>query len=73
MGRPQEATLGCPQNVKFQSHKDVGRGRPLALHRGPYGDAHSTYFIDVFRTSWRRYFAEWDKLKFSKKKKKEQK
>ena len=70
MGRPQEATLGCPQNVKFQSHKDVGRGRPLALHRGPYGDAHSTSFIDVFRTSWRRYFAEWDKLKFSKKKKK---
>ena len=34
-------------------------GRPLGLHRGPYGDVHRTSFGDVLRKSLGRNFAEW--------------
>ena len=30
--------VGQYGDVIFQRPKDVGRGRPLAAHRGPYGD-----------------------------------
>ena len=51
-GRPQDVTLGRPQDVIFQfliddgrgRPKDVGRGLPLALLRGPYEDVHRTSF-----------------------------
>ena len=38
-------------NVLRTSSTDVGRGRPLAFNRGPYGGIH--------RTSSERNFAEW--------------
>ena len=41
-------------NVQRTSVEDVSTGRPLALHRGPYGDVH--------RTSLGRNFAEWVEL-----------
>ena len=43
----------------FQRPHYVGRGRPLALHRGPYGDVHRTSFGDVVKTSSGRDFARW--------------
>ena len=42
---------GRPQAVVYQRPKDLGRGRPLALHRGPSEDVHWTSFGDVLRTS----------------------
>ena len=35
--------------------QDVGRGRPLPLYRGPYGDVHRR----SFGTSSGRNFADW--------------
>ena len=65
-GRPQDVTLGRPLDVIFQRPKDVGRGClqdvgrdvPLALHRRPYGDVHTTSFRVVLRTVLGRNFAE---------------
>ena len=39
--------------------QDVSEGRPLALHRGPYGDVHGSSFADVLRMSSGRNFAMW--------------
>ena len=36
----------------FGRSQDVGRGCPLALHRGPYGDVHRISLGDVLRTSY---------------------
>ena len=57
-GRPQDATLGGPQGVILQRLKDVRRGFPLVLHRGPYGKVDRTSFGDVLRTSSGCNFAE---------------
>ena len=51
-GRSQDVTLRRPQDIIFHCRKDVGRGRPLALLRGPYGD--------VYRTSSECNLAEWE-------------
>ena len=60
-GRPRYVTLARPQGVMVQCcqfPQEVGRVRPLALNRGPYGDVHMTFLGDVLRMSWRRNFAE---------------
>ena len=36
----------------FGRSQDVGRGCPLALHRGPYGDVHRISLGNVLRTSY---------------------
>ena len=64
MGRPQDVTLRRPQCIIFQRPKDVGRGRTLALHKGPYGDYHRTSFGDVVCMSSRRNFL-WKIFRFS--------
>ena len=39
-------------NVCRRHPQDVGRGRPMALHIGPYGDVPRTLHWNVFRTSY---------------------
>ena len=46
-GRPEDVTLGHPQDFIFQCTKDTARGRPLALHRGSYGEVYRTSFEEV--------------------------
>ena len=66
-GRPQDVTLGRPQDFILQRPKHVGGGRaqdvsrrrPLAQDRGPYRDVHGTPSGDVLRTSLGSNFADW--------------
>ena len=58
--------MGRPQNVEFQRPEDVGRGRSLALHRGPYGDVHIQHVLETL-------FCRVGEVKIFKKKKEEQK
>ena len=52
--RPKDVFTGLPQ--------DVGRGRPFALHIGPYGGVHRTSFRAVLRTSSEVNFVELEKI-----------
>ena len=51
IGRAQDITLGHIYNAIFQRPTNVGRGRPLALHGGPYGEVHRTSFGEAILPS----------------------
>ena len=53
MGRRQGTSLGVTYRGIWVRLQDVGRGRPLVLHIGPYGDVPQTLHFHVLGKSVR--------------------